>query len=68
MIVVQNARNGKSDIKLARMSILRPVTFKFVILERFESEKCKRIVRKGPANFHESRKKAQTSFTKLAKS
>ena len=40
-----DARNEKSVVKLVRMSISRPLTFKCVILELFESlKKCKRIV------------------------
>ena len=38
----KNARNGKSMMKSVRMSILTPLTFKCLILERFES--FKRIV------------------------
>ena len=34
-----DARNGKSEMKLVRASILRPLTSKCVILERFESLK-----------------------------
>ena len=34
-----DARNGKSVMKLVRLSILRPLTFKCVNLERFKSLK-----------------------------
>ena len=34
-----DARNGKREIKLVRVSILRPLTFKCMILERLESYK-----------------------------
>ena len=40
-----DARNGKILMKLVRRSILRPLTFECVILERFESLKNVRELR-----------------------
>ena len=50
MVVIYktDARNGKSVMKLVRMSILRPLTFiKCVILEQFESLKNLRELSAG---------------------
>ena len=49
-----DARNRKSEIKLVKMSILKPLTFKCMILERFGSLKNVKEICEAcyPAVFH----------------